>query len=106
MAILAKAMYYSAEAGYFTITHEYWSAEAGYWNISLLEKKSLTTNSHSHRVTVRKKGTFYIERLFYYIYNLLIIIYIDIYNIYKKEIGGTLKNNCDSVTVTGNEIFL
>ena len=92
--------------GYCSIRNAYYSAEAGYWGMSLIEKKSLTTNSHSHRVTVRKKGTFYIERLFYYIYNLLIIIYIDIYNIYKKEIGDTLKNNCDSVTVTGNEIFL
>ena len=35
-----------------------------------------------------------------YTYNLLIIN--NIYNIYsiKEELGGTFKNNCDSVTVT------
>ena len=42
-------------AGYCSIRNAYFSAEAGYWEISLIEKKSLTTNSLSHRVSVWKK---------------------------------------------------
>jgi hypothetical protein len=54
---------------------------------------TLAENSLKSQISIKKKGTSYFPTSAYYLYNYLIIRYIDIYNIYGKRNGGTLKNN-------------